>query len=46
MSGIGHNSHCIIDRPWVKPLDLTDRYVEVNRLGWEMVDTLGVPVGS
>ena len=40
------NIHYIIDKPWAKPLDPTDRYVEVNRLWWEMADTLGAPVGS
>ncbi|RFA13901.1 glycosyl transferase [Subtercola boreus] len=38
------NIHYIIDKPWEKPLDPTDRYFEVNRLWWEMADTLGVTV--
>ncbi|WP_201276613.1 glycosyltransferase family 8 protein [Marisediminicola senii] len=40
------NIHYIIDKPWEKPLDPTDRYFEVNRLWWQMADTLGAPVGT
>ena len=40
------NIHYIIDKPWAKPLDPTDRYVDVNRLWWETADTLDAPVGS
>jgi alpha-N-acetylglucosamine transferase len=38
------NIHYIIDKPWQKPLDPDDRYFEVNRLWWEMAETLGAPV--
>jgi lipopolysaccharide biosynthesis glycosyltransferase len=34
------NIHYIIDTSWEKPLDPTDRYVEVNRLWWKTADTL------
>lgn len=40
------NIHYIIDKPWEKPLDSTDRYVEVNRLWWGMASTLRVPADS
>ncbi|MBG6190129.1 alpha-N-acetylglucosamine transferase [Arthrobacter sp. CAN_A212] len=40
------NIHYIIDKPWEKPLDSTDRYVEVNRLWWGMAGTLRVPADS
>jgi lipopolysaccharide biosynthesis glycosyltransferase len=40
------NIHYIIDKPWAKPLDPTDRYAEVNRLWWAMADTLSAPGGS
>lgn len=40
------NIHYIIDKPWEKPLDSTDRYVEVNRLWWGMASTLRMPADS
>lgn len=40
------NIHYIIDKPWAKPFDPTDRYAEVNLLWWKTADTLGAPVGS
>jgi alpha-N-acetylglucosamine transferase len=34
------NIHYIIDKPWAKPLDPSDRYVSVNRLWWATADRL------
>ncbi|GAA0996365.1 glycosyltransferase family 8 protein [Subtercola frigoramans] len=37
------NIHYIIDKPWEKPLDPSDRYFDLARLWWEMADTLSAP---